>query len=211
MTPTLHCFAQSGNAYKAALTLSLLDAPWTPIFVDFFNGETRAPAYRDINEMAEVPCYTEEDLRLTQSGVILDHLSKTHGRYGPNSDDEAREILRWILWDNHKLTANLATARFMHLFLAEEKRNADVIAFLMGRAKAAMKVLEARLADRAYIVSDRLTIADLSCIGYMYFLEEIDIDPAATPNIAAWRDRIAALSGWKHPYDLMPGHPREEA
>jgi glutathione S-transferase len=22
-----------------------------------------------------------------------------------------------------------------------------------------------------------------------------------------WLDRIKALPGWKHPYDLMPGHP----
>jgi glutathione S-transferase len=26
-------------------------------------------------------------------------------------------------------------------------------------------------------------------------------------NIGAWLDRIRALPGWKHPYDLMPGHP----
>jgi glutathione S-transferase len=22
-----------------------------------------------------------------------------------------------------------------------------------------------------------------------------------------WLDRIKALPGWKHPYELMPGHP----
>ena len=26
-------------------------------------------------------------------------------------------------------------------------------------------------------------------------------------NIAGWLERIKALPGWKHPYDLMPGHP----
>ena len=30
---TLYCFAQSGNAYKAALTLELAGADWTPRFV----------------------------------------------------------------------------------------------------------------------------------------------------------------------------------
>ena len=52
----LYCFAQSGNAYKAALLLALSRADWTPRFVDFFNGETRTPEYRSsINEMGEVP------------------------------------------------------------------------------------------------------------------------------------------------------------
>lgn len=207
MPSTLHCFAQSGNAYKAALMLELCGEAWEPIHVKFFEGEARSDAYRETNEMAEVPVYTDGALTLTQSGVILDHLAKKHGQFGPETEDEAREILRWLLWDNHKLTANLATGRFMQLFLPAEKRNPDVIAFLMGRAKAAMKILDQRLATRDWILGARPTIADLSCTGYLFFLDEIAVDIAETPHIAAWRDRVAALPGWRHPYDLMPGHP----
>ena len=206
--PTLHCFAQSGNAYKAALMLELCDQPWEPVFVDFFNGEARSPDYRAINEMGEVPTYTEGDLRLTQSGVILDYLAEKHGRFGATAPEMRREILRWLLWDNHKLTSNIATARFMQLYLAEKHRKPDVIDFLMGRARAALKVLDQRLGDRAFILGAEPTIADLSCAGYMWFLEEIDIDPPG--NVAAWRDRLGALPGWKHPYDCMPGHPLPE-
>ena len=210
MTPTLHCFAQSGNADTGALTLALRDQPWTPIFVEFFAGAARTDAYRAVNEMGEVPTYTEGALRLTQSGVILDHLARRHSRFGPETEAERQEILRWLLWDNHKLTANLATGRFMTLFLPEAKRNADIIAFLLGRARAAMGVLDARLANRDFILGPRLTIADLSCAGYLYFLDEIDLDIAPFPHLAAWRARIAALPGWAHPYDLMPGHPRDQ-
>ena len=39
----LYCFAQSGNAYRAALMLNLIGADWKPVFVDFFKGETRTP------------------------------------------------------------------------------------------------------------------------------------------------------------------------
>ena len=204
MTATLHCFAQSGNAYKTALMLELCGQPWEPIFVDFFNGAARTPDYAAINEMAEVPTYTDGDLRLTQSGVILDHLSRIHDRFGPQTEDERREILRWTLWDNHKLTANIATARFMQLYLPEKHRKPDVIAFLMGRAKTALDTLDRRLATRDFLLGDRPTTADISCAGYMYFLEEIDIIPPT--NIATWRDRIKSLPGWQHPYDLMPGH-----
>lgn len=204
----LHCFAQSGNAYKAALMLELCGADWEPIFVDFFKGEARSPEYAAINEMAEVPTLTHGETRLTQSGVILDYLSAQFSAYAPRNAVEKREILRWMLWDNHKLTANVATGRFMQLFLPEKHRNPDVIAFLMGRAKAALKILDTRLGTSAWVAGDAMTTADLSCVGYMYFLDEIDIDAEADyPNVARWRDAIAALPGWKHPYDLMPGHP----
>lgn len=204
----LHCFAQSGNAYKAALMLELCGADWEPQFVEFFKGETRKPEYLTTNEMAEVPTLEHNGTKLTQSGVILDYLSAQFSAFGPRNAVEKREIMRWTLWDNHKLTSNIATVRFMMLFLPEDKRSPDVIAFLMGRAKAALAVLERRLSENHWVVGDQMTIADLSCIGYIYFLDEIGIDAETDyPNIARWRDEIAAQEGWKHPYDLMPGHP----
>lgn len=203
----LHCFAQSGNAYKAALLLELAGADWEPLWVDFFNGGARAPDYLALNPMGEVPVLEHDGLTLSQSGVILDYLSEVLGRFGPETPEERREILRWTLWDNHKLTASIATLRFMENFLPEAKRKPDVIAFLRGRAIAAMKVLETRLADRDWIAAPRITTADLSCIGYLYFTGEFGADMAEFPNVARWRQRIAELDGWKHPYDLMPGHP----
>ena len=109
----LYCFAQSGNAYKAALMLNLCGADWEPRFVDFFSGhEQRTPEFRQINEMGEVPVLEHEGRTLTQSGVILDYLAERFGEFGSTDVDEQREILRWLLWDNHKLTSYIATLRF---------------------------------------------------------------------------------------------------
>ena len=204
---TLYCFAQSGNAYKAALMLALAGADWEPVFVDFFNGETRSPAYRAQNEMGEAPVLEHAGLALSQSGVILDYLSGQLGRYGPAQEAERLEILRWILWDNHKFTSYTATLRFLRCFVPEAQRNADVIAWLEGRARAAWAVLDTHLAARDWIAADRLTTADLSCAGYIFYGDEIGFDTGAYPAIARWREAIAALPGWRHPYDLMPGHP----
>src|ERR1700716_2282509 len=80
---TLYCFAQSGNAYKCALALQLAGADWAPRFVDYFGGETRGHAYRDINIMGEAPVLEHRGMRLSQSGVILDYLAESFGRFGP--------------------------------------------------------------------------------------------------------------------------------
>ena len=52
-----------------------------------------------------------------------------------------------------------------------------------------------------------MTIADLSCVAYLYYDGEFGIDLAEYPEVDRWRGAIRALPGWKHPYDLMPGHP----
>ena len=86
----LYCFAQSGNAYKVALMLQLCGADWEPRFVDFFNGEQRTPEFRRLNEMGEVPVLEHGEVRLTQSGVILDYLALRFGRLGWAREDERR-------------------------------------------------------------------------------------------------------------------------
>src|SRR5262249_8604336 len=113
----LYCFAQSGNSYKAALMLNLIGADWAPVFVDFFNGETRSDAYRaNVNEMGEAPVLVHAGRKLSQSGVILTYLAERSGRFGGADDDARREALRWILFDNHKFTSYVATYRFLRAF-----------------------------------------------------------------------------------------------
>ena len=111
MTIKLYCFGESGNAYKAALALELSGLEWEPVKVDFFGGETRAPEYRaDINNLGEVPVMIDGDVKLTQSGVIQDYVSEESGKFGGKDSAERREILRWVLWDNHKLSSILVWA-----------------------------------------------------------------------------------------------------
>jgi glutathione S-transferase len=204
----LYCFAQSGNAYKAALMLALCGADWEPRFVDYFNGEGRTPEYRAINVMGEVPVLEHAGRRIAQSGVILDYLSERFGRFGAADDEGKREILRWLLWDNHKLTSYTATLRFMRTFL--ETGETAVTEFLSGRMKGAYAILDAHLAGHRFAVGDAPTIADLSMCGYLFWPEEIGVNWNEYPNIARWLDEIAALPGWVHPYKLMPGHPLPE-
>jgi len=211
MTARLYCFGESGNAYKVALALTLADIEWQPVFVDFFHGETRSPEFRAINEMGEVPVLVDGDTTLTQSGVILDYISTKTGTLGGRSAAERREILRWLFWDNHKLSTQIGTTRFLLNFLPDEKRPAGVVPFLQGRLKAAYTVIDGHLAANRWLVGDQVTIADLSCCGYLYYPEPFGFSRADWPHIDAWLTRIAGLPGWKAPYDLMPGNPSDRA
>ncbi len=212
MTIQLYCFGESGNAYKAALALELSGLDWTPVKVDFFNGETRTPEYRaNINEMGEAPVLVDGDTKLTQSGVIQMYVTEKSGKFGGTTPEEAREVMRWVFWDNHKLSSQAGMTRFLMNFLPEDKRPADVIGFMQGRLKAAYQVLDAHLAERDWIVGDGITNADISCCGYLFYPEPFGFDRADWPNIDRWLSNIQGLPGWKHPYDLMPGSPADRA
>lgn len=205
MPMKLHCFGESGNAYKAALALELAGCDWQPVFVDFFGGETRSDAWRaEVNPMGEAPVLIDGATRLSQSGVIQQYIAGQTGKLGAESPEDAREILRWQFWDNHKLSSQAGMTRFLMNFLPEDKRPAEVIEFTQGRLRAAYAVLNAHLQGRDWIVGRGATIADLSCCGYLFYNEPFGFDRADWPGIDRWLGNIAGLPGWKHPYDLMP-------
>jgi len=206
----LYCFAQSGNAYRAALMLNLIGADWEPKWLDFFGaGVQRKPEYRDeINEMGEVPVLVHGKKKLSQSAVILTYLSDLTGKFKPQGEDERLEALRWIVFDNQKVNGFLGPFRFLKNF-AKPAGDPAVMAFLQGRAQGNLAIVNKRLTGRQFLVSDKPTIADVSMTGYLYYpADEFGFDIAKDhPAIGAWLKRMQALPGWKHPYDLMPGYP----
>lgn len=210
MTLKLHCFGESGNSYKAALALELSGLEWEPEFVDFFNGEARSDAYRALNPMGEAPLLIDGDTRISQSGVIQQYITDMTGKFGGEGNDRY-DVLRWVLWDNHKLSSMAGITRFLINFLPADKRPKDVIAFNQGRLKTAYAVLDAHLAGRDWIVGSGITNADLSCCGYLFYPEPFGFERSEWPNIDRWLSNIQNLPGWKAPYDLMPGSPADRA
>lgn len=204
---TLHCLSQSGNAFKVAFLLRALGVPWQAAYVDLFGGQTRTPEWRAaVNEMGEVPVLDDGARRLTQSGAILTQLAERHGRFGGRDADERLEVLRWLLFDNHKFTASFASYRFMKSF-APAAPDPAVMTWLKARFEAAFAVTDRHLSARDWLVGDAPTIADFSLSGYLFYpVEESGCDLAASyPALAAWVARLRALPGWGDPYDVMPG------
>ena len=203
----LHGFSQSGNTFKVAFLLRALGQPWEPVFVDYMNGVTRSDAWREeANEMGEVPVLDDDRRRLTQSGAILTYLAKNHGAFGGTTDEEKLEVLRWLLFDNHKFTSYFASYRFMKAFGASAPDPA-VMAWLRGRLDNAFTIVNKHLASREFVVGSAPTIADLSLCGYLFFpVEESGYEVTERfPHIGHWLSRLRRLEGWASPYDILPG------
>ena len=209
----LHCFAQSGNAYKAALMLALgrrrLGAGLRRL-LQRRHPHARLP--RASTRWARRRCWSTAAIRLTQSGVILDYLAETLGRLRPgDARRERREILRWTLWDNHKLTSYIATLRFLIELRAggEARRRRHRLARRppARRAEGAGRAIWPTATGSPPTAS---TTADLSCVGYLYFTDEFGLDIADFPNIDRWRERhrrAARLAAPLRP-DARPPDPR---
>ncbi len=136
----LYCFGESGNSYEAALMLALTGCDWEPRPVAYFDGETRGAAFREtVNEQGEVSVLEHGGRRLSQSGAILTWLAERTGRFGGRDAEERLEVLRWLLFDNHKFTSCFATLRF--LVGLQKSGETPVTEFLRQRALAGFAVV----------------------------------------------------------------------
>ncbi|MEL6919815.1 MAG: glutathione S-transferase family protein [Pseudomonadota bacterium] len=209
---TLHGFSESGNAYKVALMLVLNGADWACERIPFFTGGTKTDAFRAINVMAEAPVLVHHrddgDFTLSQSGACLTYLAKQFGTYGPQTEAEEYDVLRWLLFDSQKVSGYAGPLRFMRTFAkideGELTKNFD------QRLGAALKAMDLALADRPFLTGDRCTIADLACQGYLHWPEQIGITFDKRPNIEPWLERVKAMPGWKKSEDLMPSGRKPE-
>jgi glutathione S-transferase len=204
----LHSFCQSGNSFKVAFLLRALREPWEAVFVDYMaGGQTRQAGWREqVNEMGEAPVLEDGARRLAQSGAILSYLADKHGRFGGRDADERYEVLRWLLFDNHKFTSYFATYRFMKAFGATAPDPA-VMAFLRTRFEGAFAIVDKHLASRDFMCGDAPTIADMSMSAYLFYpSEESGVDVAQQyPAIGAWLHRVRQIEGWADPYEVLPG------
>jgi len=205
-TYRLHYFPESGNSYKLALMLTLCGQTFEPVWTDFGGGVTRTSEWRaSINAMGEIPVLEDDGVRLTQTAPILLKLAERYGRYGGETDAEKFEILRWLFWDNHKLTGYMATYRYNRTFLPQP--DAAVLTFYRRRIDDYLSILDRHLQDNAFAIGDRPSVADFSMMAYLSFPpDETGYDFAIShPSIRAWLDRISEIPGWRAPYDLLPG------
>ena len=202
----LHYFPESGNSYKLALMLTLCGESFEPVWTDFGGGVTRTPEWRrDVNEMGEIPVLEVDGERLTQTAPILLQLAEQYGRFGGETAKEKFEVLRWLFWDNHKLTGYMATYRFYRTF--SPSPDPQVQKHFRKRIDDFLGILEQHLQRHAFAIGDKPTVADFSMMAYLsYPSAETGYDFAAShPGVSAWLQSIANLPGWRAAYDLLPG------
>lgn len=202
----LHYFPESGNSYKLALMLTLCGETFEPIWTDFAGGITRTAEWRNtFNEMGEIPVLEIDGLKMTQTAPILLRLAERYGRFGSTTREEESSLLRWLFWDNHKLTSYMATYRFMRSFTQDG--DPQVLKYFRRRLDDFLGILELHLAARAFAIGEKPTVADISMMAYLHYpSDEHGYDfQQSHPAVHAWLGRMAGLPGWKPAYDLLPG------
>ena len=186
----------SGNCYKLKLICALLslEHDWVPI--DILQGETRSDSFLALNPVSQIPvCVTDDGEVLTESNAILFYLA--HGsEFWPADRMRQARVLEWQFFEQYSHEPTIAVARFIRFYQGmPDARKAEYETKLKAGYRA-LDLMEKHLADRAYLVGDRATIADISLYAYTHVAGEGGFELSNYTAINAWLERIQSLPGY---------------
>lgn len=200
--PILYCHHESGHSYKVALALSLIGVPFEQRPVDLnLPRDQRDAGFRAVSKHGEVPVLVFEDgLAVCQSNAILDTLARHYRKLDGADERDRVHVREWLAWEANRIAMSLPHLRFSRRFTPA---GPVLEAWFSERMHADFDRLDAALRESAFLVGETLTIADISCCGYLFWADQADVDLARWPAIEAWLERIRAQPGWHSPYDLL--------
>lgn len=191
----LYDFLSSGNGYKVRLLLHQLGIPFERVELDIVAGATRTPEFLAKNPNGRIPTLELPDgTFLAESNAILFYLADG-SPFLPGERLPRAQVLQWMFFEQYSHEPNIATSRYWlhHLELTPERRAALVEKKRQG--EAALGVMQTHLAERAYFVGERYTIADIALYAYTHVADEGGFDLAPYPAVRAWLARVASQPG----------------
>jgi glutathione S-transferase len=183
----------SGNCYKVRLLFAHLGITYDTREVDVFDRHDRLELLGGVNPGLRVPTLVLDDGRpLAESGAIL-HYFGEGTEYVPDDRYERAQVLQWLFFEQYSHEPYIAVARFW--FLAGISPSAEEMEAKLRGGKAALEAMERHLAERAFLVAERYTIADIALYAYTHVAPEGRFDLHPYPAVNAWLARVAEQPG----------------
>jgi glutathione S-transferase len=178
---------RSGNCLKVKWTADRLGLPYRWVEVDVMDGGTRTPAFLALNPAGQVPAVVLADGRpLAQSNAIALFLAEG-SELVPADRYERGRMCEWMFWEQYSHEPYIAVARFRRLYLGLSAE--EIEPRLMQRGEAALARMEAGLAGAAFLVGERLSLADIALLAYTRVAPEGGFDLEPFPAVRAWISR----------------------
>lgn len=181
---------KSGHCHRAELMMSFLGLPYKPVDLDMANGAHRAADYLKISPFGQVPAIDDNGTTLSDSNAIITYLVEKYGEdynWAGETPEEKAEIQRWLSVAAGEIAGGPCAARLVTLFGVPFDHEA-----VKAKAHALFKVMDAALEGKAYLVSERITLADVAGYSYIAHAPEGGVSLEAYPNIRRWLANIEA-------------------
>jgi len=202
----LYDHPSSANAMKPRILLRQLELPFERVTVDLFKGETRTAEHFARNPDGRIPVLElDTGETIPESGAILLYLAEGTP-YLPSERLARARVHQWMLFEQGRIEAELAYARFLTLS-GRAETIPEVFANRLERGRDAVAALDRGLADgRSFVAGDDYTVADIALYAYVHCGADAGVDVREHARVAAWLDRVEAQPRFENDLEPIPAH-----
>lgn len=180
-------YGTSGSrAQRSLWVMEEVGIDYEHIPVDFAEG-TKTPEYLAVNANGRIPTLTDGGVTIVESMAINLYLAKNYGDnlYPQNPQDEAL-TWQWSVWAISEIEHLQMQIVVQKLFMPEEKRNEKLIVSAEKQLVRPLKVLDAELDGKNWLVGSEFSIADLNVSAVMLLLKMVKFDYSGYTNVTRW-------------------------
>jgi glutathione S-transferase len=159
------------------------------VVVDFKGGATRAPELLALNPNGRIPYVRDGDTVVWESMACVLYLAQAHGKPGSPSPQSAAEwaaAYKWSFWVVTECEKDALTVLMHRMVMPEEERKPAAADQAASRLAVPLRVLDAQLADRAFLAGERFTVADVCVASVLMWARLGRIDFSAYPHAQRW-------------------------
>ncbi|MBA4326114.1 MAG: glutathione S-transferase [Rhodobacter sp.] len=170
---------------------------------------TASPAFLKVNPIGQIPAWVEDDLVLTESLAITNHIARTRGGdLGPNTPAEAAHLDQWTLL---AVTAVEGPALEIQTITGQggdkTAEGQAAISICAERLRRPLARLEAHLSAQAYLLGDRFTVADLNLAECLRYVQGHPTLLGEFPAVKGWLEACQSRTAFKKMWAARMAEP----
>ncbi|KAF4508754.1 hypothetical protein G6O67_005094 [Ophiocordyceps sinensis] len=198
--------AQTPNGIKASILLAELGLDYKLHPVSMMENEQKEPWFLEVNPNGRIPAMTDRlpdgrQLRVFESGAMLEYLvdryDKDHKLSYPRDAPEHWEVVSWLMWQMGGLGPNQGTLNHFNRYAPEKMQYA--IDRYTNETRRLYRTMDTHLAksQSGYLVGDRVTIADISCWGWIAAHTWAGVSLEEFPHVQKWLFKLLERPGFE--------------
>jgi glutathione S-transferase len=189
--PTLYGTSKS-RALRSVWAIEETGIDYEHVPTHYFD-DSKTAGYLEVNPNGRIPALVDGDLRLFESMAINLYLTKRYGgALYPADPAEEAQAWQWSVWAISEIEPLQMQVVIQRLFVPKDKRDETVVANALKGLQRPLAVLDAHLAERANLLGDWFTVADINLAGVMNLMQMVQIDCSAHANVQRWLDACYA-------------------
>ena len=161
------------NGVKVSIMLEEIGLAYEPHLVSFDTNDQTTPEFLSLNPNNKIPAILDPNgpggkpLPLFESGAILIYLAEKTGQLMPQDAAGRYQTIQWLMFQMGGIGPMFGQLGFFNKFAGkayEDKRPRDRY---VAESKRLLGVLDRQLQDRAWIVGDEFSIADVAVFPWV--------------------------------------------